>query len=121
MWDRLIFCVKYTFFLFIVLCASIVTPSSGNVSLSYHNTVTSAQFDCATGYYISGALSATCRADGTWNKPPPTCSKFDITKIWSKRRSIQLRINDFDAQYTFEFETSRFNILGRLILIVLSK
>ena len=80
----LIFCVKYTFFLFTVLCASIVTPSSGNVSLSYDNTVTSAQFDCATGYYISGALSATCRADGTWNKPPPTCSKFDITKIRSK-------------------------------------
>lgn len=31
-------------------------------------------FQCVSGFRLVGSSSATCREDGTWSSPPPTCT-----------------------------------------------
>ncbi|KAI8513840.1 hypothetical protein Bbelb_081640 [Branchiostoma belcheri] len=59
----------------LVQCPARAAPSNGAVSpigaVSYPNGVT---FTCNTGYVLNGASTPTCRADGTWSHPVPTCT-----------------------------------------------
>ncbi|XP_078685979.1 uncharacterized protein LOC144918808 [Branchiostoma floridae x Branchiostoma belcheri] len=57
-----------------VQCAARTAPANGAVSptgaVSYPNGVT---FTCNSGYTLNGVATPTCRADGTWSSPVPTC------------------------------------------------
>ncbi|XP_019619706.1 PREDICTED: P-selectin-like [Branchiostoma belcheri] len=58
-----------------VQCPARAAPANGAVHphgpVSYPNGVT---FTCNTGYVMNGASTPTCRADGTWSHPVPTCT-----------------------------------------------
>ncbi|XP_078666608.1 CUB and sushi domain-containing protein 3-like isoform X2 [Branchiostoma floridae x Branchiostoma belcheri] len=55
-------------------CPALLAPTNGMLSptraTSYQTVVT---FTCNPGYLLDGASSATCKADGTWSNPVPTC------------------------------------------------
>ncbi|KAI8510944.1 hypothetical protein Bbelb_118600 [Branchiostoma belcheri] len=57
-----------------IQCPPRTAPANGAVSptgaVSYPNGVT---FTCNSGYVLNGAATATCKADGTWSNPVPTC------------------------------------------------
>ncbi|XP_078666423.1 uncharacterized protein LOC144908582 isoform X2 [Branchiostoma floridae x Branchiostoma belcheri] len=57
-----------------IQCPPRTAPANGVVSptgaVSYPNGVT---FNCNPGYVLNGAATATCKADGTWSNPVPTC------------------------------------------------
>ncbi|KAI8500842.1 hypothetical protein Bbelb_216600 [Branchiostoma belcheri] len=61
-----------------VQCPARAAPANGAVSptgaVSYPNGVT---FTCNPGYTLNGAAAATCRADGSWSNPVPTCRDID--------------------------------------------
>ncbi|CAH1247746.1 SELP [Branchiostoma lanceolatum] len=57
-------------------CPSLTAPTNGartppTGQTSYQDTIT---FTCNAGYNLNGAGSVTCRADGTWSAPAPTCT-----------------------------------------------
>ncbi|XP_078687161.1 uncharacterized protein LOC144919463 isoform X16 [Branchiostoma floridae x Branchiostoma belcheri] len=58
-----------------IQCSTLTAPSNGALSPaaanSYQDVVT---FTCNSGYTLNGATAVTCRADGTWSNPVPTCT-----------------------------------------------
>ncbi|XP_078589324.1 complement receptor type 2-like [Branchiostoma floridae x Branchiostoma japonicum] len=59
----------------VVQCPVLSDPLNGAVSPaganSYNNVV---NFNCDTGYRLSGVSTLTCRADGSWNNAIPACT-----------------------------------------------
>ncbi|XP_019626709.1 PREDICTED: sushi, von Willebrand factor type A, EGF and pentraxin domain-containing protein 1-like [Branchiostoma belcheri] len=63
-------------------CSARAAPANGAVSptgaVSYPNSVT---FTCNTGYTLNGVAAQTCRADGTWSHPDPTCTQVQCPPL----------------------------------------
>ncbi|XP_035664571.1 sushi, von Willebrand factor type A, EGF and pentraxin domain-containing protein 1-like [Branchiostoma floridae] len=62
-------------------CSELTAPTNGaripsTGANSYRNTIT---YTCNTGYQLNGASPLTCRADGTWSNPVPTCTRGQTT------------------------------------------
>ena len=57
----------------IVNCSNPGTPTDGMLlgeAFTYNSVVT---YNCSVGYNLTGAVSLTCLADGTWNASVPSC------------------------------------------------
>ncbi len=55
-------------------CGPLTDPANGQVNTSSGTTFGStATYSCDTGYKLSGSLSRTCRADGSWSNTIPSC------------------------------------------------
>ncbi|CAH1270695.1 ZAN [Branchiostoma lanceolatum] len=58
----------------VIPCPRLTAPANGALSPpgphAYPDTVS---FTCDTGYQLDGASSVTCKADGSWTDPEPTC------------------------------------------------
>ncbi|XP_078578184.1 E-selectin-like [Branchiostoma floridae x Branchiostoma japonicum] len=57
-------------------CSALTAPTNGALSppgpYSYQNQVT---VTCNSGYKLNGVSPVTCKADGTWSNPIPTCTR----------------------------------------------
>lgn len=62
-------------------CPDLIKPSDGNVLLSSNGSVSSAIFECLSGYEIYGERELTCQENGTWNYAAPSCGRFGIQGI----------------------------------------
>ncbi|XP_060562325.1 sushi, von Willebrand factor type A, EGF and pentraxin domain-containing protein 1-like [Ruditapes philippinarum] len=56
-------------------CEDISAPENGNIAISTNGTMSVANFQCNTGYTLSGSEVSTCNLDGTWSSSPPNCVK----------------------------------------------
>ena len=58
-------------------CPALTDPDNGSVSASETTRGSTAVYSCNTGYRLSGSMTRTCQADGTWNTAEPTCTLVD--------------------------------------------
>lgn len=61
-----------TIFCCVANCPIDITIYNGNVK--YGGDGVSLTYQCANGFRLIGATSATCKEDGTWSSPPPKCT-----------------------------------------------
>ncbi len=58
-------------------CPALTDPANGSVSAPTTTRASTAVYSCNTGYKLSGSMTRTCQADGTWNAAEPTCTLVD--------------------------------------------
>ena len=58
-------------------CPDIAAPVNGSVTpdQTIYDYQAFVEFDCDTGYTLTGEVDATCLPDGTWDNDPPSCGK----------------------------------------------
>ncbi len=57
----------------VTTCPGLSAPSDGDVSVSSQVAGGVAQYECDTGYVLSGGATRTCQGNGTWTGSAPTC------------------------------------------------
>ena len=57
-----------------VNCGPPESPAQGATNYTSTEYGAEAKYSCNAGYVLSGASVAVCNLDGTWSRPPPTCS-----------------------------------------------
>lgn len=58
----------------VTMCPGLTAPTNGHVSVSSQVAGAVAQYECDTGYVLSGSATRTCQGDGTWTDSAPTCT-----------------------------------------------
>ena len=57
----------------VVSCGWLAPPANGHKLGDRYLEGSTVRFRCNNGYSLAGAEASTCRADGTWSWPTPTC------------------------------------------------
>lgn len=57
----------------VVSCGWLAPPANGHKQGDRYLEGSTVRFRCNNGYSLAGAEASTCRADGTWSWPTPTC------------------------------------------------
>jgi len=57
----------------VTMCPSLTAPSNGDVSVSSQVAGGVAQYECNTGYVLSGGATRNCQGNGSWTGTAPTC------------------------------------------------
>ncbi|XP_006213409.2 sushi domain-containing protein 2 [Vicugna pacos] len=57
----------------VVSCGRLAPPLNGRKEGMSYLAGSTVHFHCDNGYSLAGAEASTCRADGTWSRPTPTC------------------------------------------------
>ena len=92
-----------------VNCGPPESPAQGATNYTSTEYGAEAKYSCNAGYVLSGASVAVCNLDGTWSRPPPTCSsKLRAGPLASLRRPLfvtgflkKLRKHDLTAVSRF--------------------
>ena len=72
-----------------VNCGPPESPAQGATNYTSTEYGAEAKYSCNAGYILSGASVAVCNLDGTWSRPPPTCSsKLRAGPLASLRRPL---------------------------------
>ena len=58
-------------------CPALPDPANGSVSTSATASGSTATYSCNPGYNLTGTVTRTCPADGTWSGTAPTCTIVD--------------------------------------------
>ena len=60
-------------------CGTLAAPQNGEINLTATTFMSTATYNCNSGYILSGNETRTCQASGTWSDNAPTCDrKYDI-------------------------------------------
>ncbi|XP_053400538.1 CUB and sushi domain-containing protein 3-like [Mercenaria mercenaria] len=62
-----------------VSCDALISPASGNVSVTSNGTVSVAEYTCNSGYTLSGVATRTCQEDGSWDGQAAQCDCEELT------------------------------------------
>ncbi len=71
-------CVLYTV---AVDCGTLSDPGNGTVNAPTTTFMYTATYNCNTGYNLTGDMTRTCQANGTWSGTDPTCTRKLIVFI----------------------------------------
>ena len=71
----LLYASDLPYFFLTALCPDLNNPANGAVSQSGNSEGDTGNYTCNAGYELAGAPVLNCQADGTWDNPPPTCTR----------------------------------------------
>ena len=60
------------------LCPDLSDPANGTVTQFGNSAGYNATYVCDEGYELVGAPVLNCQGDGTWDNPPPTCTRESL-------------------------------------------
>ena len=60
------------------LCPDLGNPDNGMVTQFGNSARDNATYVCDEGYELVGAPVLNCQDDGTWDNPPPTCTRESL-------------------------------------------
>ena len=58
------------------VCDVLENLNGGTITMEIDGFLTKALYTCDTGYSLTGGSLLSCRADGSWDMSPPSCSKY---------------------------------------------
>ena len=110
-----------------VLCPNLPEPDSGTVQLSTDGNISTAEFTCAFGYYLSGSSAVFCQTTGTWSEYPPSCGKTRILFFFHNKHMAtcaykEHKIDTEDINYMLMLRcwyVMAHSLLGQLIVVQL--
>ncbi|XP_019617396.1 PREDICTED: sushi, von Willebrand factor type A, EGF and pentraxin domain-containing protein 1-like [Branchiostoma belcheri] len=91
----------------VVQCPARAAPANGAVTptgaVSYPNGAT---FTCNSGYTLGGVATPTCRADGTWSHPVPTCTQVQCPPLTAPANgALSTTARNYNTVVTFTCNT----------------
>eukprot|EP00058_Branchiostoma_floridae_P019749 XP_002605239.1 hypothetical protein BRAFLDRAFT_92287 [Branchiostoma floridae] len=84
----------------VIQCPQLAPPVNGEMSGSNSHQGLM-YFTCDRGYYLVGAKSIRCQADGTWSGHVPTCQPVQCTRLTPPTNGAMYGSNSYGHQATF--------------------
>ena len=62
-----------------VICDILTNPSSGKVDITSDGSLSTATYNCVTGYSLVGVSTRMCQTDGNWDNTIPSNYLFQLS------------------------------------------
>lgn len=69
-------CFKFVFCSILVSCGTVPEVKNGSFSIATNGSTSTAEFNCETGYSITGDTTIQCDSNGLWESTFPECGEL---------------------------------------------